>query len=243
MAHTAGLSASNHWLRLGSWRESIRSWRVVTHQWFLELQGWWWQRVSAETFLELKYKWQYFTALVSVFDENKKSNKFENFDCRYWLNLCQSIGKSPDNTKCPRGAAACWKKDGEVQMLGTVESQTMSFGTLCCVHPYLTLHARIIHWFKKCDEMTVANWFWFLKIYNVVSGCSSRLDCFLIFYTTQRMINSWWNIPMVTMVPVLWGNEGVTNHLLTLTFTLAVGKVLEGQKSCPSKRVESVYKF
>ena len=51
------------------------------------------------------------------------------------------------------------------------------------------------------------------------------------------MISSWWNIPMVTMVHVLWGNEGVTNHLLTLTFTLAVGKVLEGQKSCPSKTI------
>ena len=29
--------------------------------------------------------------------------------------------------------------------------------------------------------MTVANWFWFLKIYNVVSGCSSKLDCFFNF--------------------------------------------------------------
>ena len=57
--------------------------------------------------------------------------KFEYFGYRYWLNLCQSIGKGPDTTKCPREAAACWKKDGEVQMLGTVESQTMSFGTLC----------------------------------------------------------------------------------------------------------------
>ena len=42
--------------------------------------------------------------------------------------MCQSVYDSPDINKCSREAAACWKKNGQVQMLGTVRSQTMSYG-------------------------------------------------------------------------------------------------------------------
>ena len=56
--------------------------------------------------------------------------KMKQFDYRYWLNLCQSITGGPDNSMCPRDAAVCWRKDGQVQMLGTVQSQTMTFGKM-----------------------------------------------------------------------------------------------------------------
>ncbi len=227
LVHSSGLSACQQGLHCWTRRQTVRPSRVVKKHWIVEFQRCRWKWVSQIKAPIREQKSQ------SVYPSctNKRRhlvscsqfwNQTHFTDCRFWMNLCQSVHDSPDASRCSREAAVCRRSEAEnrIEMLGTVRTQSISYGEWIGI-------AVSTEKGKQCFCINARN----VMQQKFDEHVLDAKNCF------TQITNSWlWNILMATKVPAQWGNVAAMACLPTSTYFSSAETLLGDQKSSKSKK-------